>query len=103
MKKLIILSLIVVAAGCVYTPPEQKVSPPVVIVQPTPVPAPELPQIAPVPVAPQSEQFIAGYRDGYAGSWLGPARWVVSNDYRNGHQAGVADRKAKLPSKFPIN
>lgn len=41
---------------------------------------------------PPSESFMKGYWDGYNGTWLGPVRWLVKDDYRQGWNLGNKDR-----------
>jgi hypothetical protein len=48
-----------------------------------------------------TEAYRSGYRDGYAGTWVAPVRWLFSDDYRHGRQDGAADRDRQLPSKYP--
>lgn len=50
-----------------------------------------------------SEAYQSGYRDGYAGTWVAPLRWLFSDDYRHGRQDGAADRDRNLPSKYPVS
>ena len=40
-----------------------------------------------------SATFLSGYRDGWNGKWLGPIRWTISDDYRQGHMLGSYDKK----------
>lgn len=47
--------------------------------------------VAPTP-PPPSESFMKGYWDGYNGTWLGPIRWLVKDDYRQGWNLGNKDR-----------
>ena len=79
-------------------PPEKKLpaTPPVVPpVPPTPVPP------APVPPSPShSREWMRGYNDGYHGRWLAPAHWLLANEYRAGHSAGAADRRAGKSHRF---
>jgi hypothetical protein len=49
-----------------------------------------LPQTNPKEYSPK---FISGYRDGWHGKWLGPVRWTINDDYRQGHMLGSYDRK----------
>jgi len=44
------------------------------------------------PVIP-SATFMTGYWDGWHGKWLGPIRWTLSDDYRQGHMLGSYDRR----------
>lgn len=47
-----------------------------------------------------SKSFMSGYWDGWHGVWLGPIRWTVSDDYRQGHMLGSYDRRNKT-SRYP--
>lgn len=40
-----------------------------------------------------SQIFLSGYYDGWRGKAVGPIRWIVNEDYRQGHMLGVYDRK----------
>jgi len=44
------------------------------------------------PVSPTAT-FMSGYWDGWHGKWLGPIRWTLSDDYRQGHMLGSYDRR----------
>lgn len=71
---------------------------PIAHVTPT-APAPkakEQPNTEPLPLTPPatpSRSFMMGYWDGFHGKWLGPVRWTLSNEYRQGHMLGAYDRK----------
>lgn len=69
-------------------------------VAPQPVQPPATPPAAPQ-VAPPSKDWMTGYWDGYTGKWLGPLKWTVSDDYRNGHQIGAEDRRDHKPPRYP--
>lgn len=47
----------------------------------------------PVTQVKPSTTFLSGYRDGWNGKWLGPIRWTLSDDYRQGHMLGSYDKK----------
>lgn len=65
-------------------------------------PIDQIPVGDPGPVPPNpSAEWVVGYRDGYAGSWLAPVRWACISDYRNGWQNGKQDREAGKSSQFP--
>lgn len=44
----------------------------------------------------KSKQFMRGYWDGYKGKWLGPIKWTLSKEYRQGHLLGSSDKKNKI-------
>jgi len=73
-------------------------------VQPVPVPSESSP-VAPAvgattqPATP-SATFMTGYWDGGHGKWLGPIRWTLSDDYRQGHMLGSYDRKNRI-DRYP--
>ena len=95
MKRLLFFAVILTAIGCAQKAPVQAVPP---VVQSTPTPPP----VAPAPVAPLvSASFVAGYNDGYYGTWLSPVRWALGDDYRNGWSAGKWDRCHNLPNRHP--
>jgi len=53
------------------------------------------PAAPPAPATPPpmpSSRFMKGYWDGWHGSWVGPIRWIFSDDYRQGHMLGRHDR-----------
>lgn len=52
------------------------------------------------PVNPPNTTYLNGYNDGFYGTWLGPIRWVLADDYRTGWNAGHADKVAKLPHRY---
>lgn len=88
-----------IMSSCSQPQPQPQPQP----VAPAPVqPAPEQPQPEPVqpPVIPHSTSWMRGYNDGYNGNWLGPASWVVSNEYRAGWTAGNRDLKDGKPHRF---
>lgn len=72
--------------------PVQPVAPvsPIVPVNPTP------PTIGSTPTA----TFMSGYWDGWHGKWLGPIRWTLSDDYRQGHMLGSYDRRNGI-NRYP--
>lgn len=84
---------------------DQQPAPQQIIVTPaTPQPAapqPAAPTGQPVPPAAPSSSFMTGYWDGWHGVWLGPVRWVVSDDYRQGHMLGVYDRRHGISNRYP--
>lgn len=58
--------------------------------------APETPSEIVTPTqkgANPSATFMAGYWDGFYGKWIGPVRWTVSAEYRQGNMLGAHDRK----------
>lgn len=62
-------------------------------IEPEPEP---LKEVDPTPIQPKSKPsaaFLSGYQDGWHGKWLGPVRWTLSDDYRQGHMLGSYDRK----------
>ncbi len=63
-------------------------------------PPPKVPKKKPgAPVTPTAD-YLAGYRDGYSGTWLSPLHWI-EEEYRGGWQAGAYDREHSLPSQYP--
>ena len=54
---------------------------------------PEKPIVSPVL---PSASFMEGYWDGWYGKWLGPIRWTVNRDYRQGHMLGTYDKKNNI-------
>ena len=48
-----------------------------------------------------SDDFLKGYNDGWKGKWLGPIRWTMSEDYRQGHMLGAYDQK-KQKARYDI-
>lgn len=44
--------------------------------------------------------FMSGYWDGWHGKWLGPIRWTLSDDYRQGHMLGSYDRRNGI-NRYP--
>jgi len=90
----LIVFAFVLVAGC------QPQRPNTIIVNPT-VEKPPVPKAAPVPPVAPSSAYLKGYRDGYSGTWLAPFRWTLTDDYRNGWQAGAYDRHNNLPSRHP--
>lgn len=63
-------------------------------------PAPEVRPLDNTPAIPHSTSWIRGYNDGYNGNWLGPANWVVSNEYRAGWSAGNRDKTDGRPHRL---
>lgn len=53
--------------------------------------------VTPVP----SSTFMKGYWDGWHGIWLGPIRWILSDDYRQGHMLGSHDRSHHIERYTP--
>lgn len=53
--------------------------------------------VAPIP----SSTFMKGYWDGWHRIWLGPIRWTISDDYRQGHMLGAYDRKHNIERYTP--
>jgi len=47
-----------------------------------------------------SATFMSGYWDGWHGKWLGPIRWTLSDDYRQGHMLGSYDRRNGI-NRYP--
>lgn len=68
-----------------------------------PVTPPISPQPISTPTAPSSPTatFLNGYWDGWHGKWLGPIRWTLSNDYRQGHMLGTYDKKNGITRYSP--
>lgn len=50
-----------------------------------------------------SISFMNGYWDGWHGKWLGPIRWTLSDEYRQGHMLGSYDRKKGIDDRYPKN
>lgn len=102
MKHLAFFALLILAfAGC-QKPQQQVQQPQPIIVQPPqqqvqPQPQPSQPA---QPSVPHSSAWISGYNDGYNGNWLGPASWLVSNEYRAGWSAGNRDMKEGRPHRL---
>lgn len=48
-----------------------------------------------------SASFMNGYWDGWHGKWLGPIRWTLSDEYRQGHMLGSYDRKKGVDDRYP--
>lgn len=48
-----------------------------------------------------SASFMKGYWDGWHGTWLGPIKWTINDDYRQGHMLGSYDRKNKIKRYSP--
>lgn len=70
-----------------------------------PITPEEVKPVAPnvgVPTPPiPSAQYMTGYWDGWHGKWLGPIRWTLSDDYRQGHMLGSHDRKHGINNRYP--
>lgn len=91
---LIFIGLLMMALGCSGNP-----QPP--MPQPnTEPPAKDAPKFDKPAQPVYSPSYINGYNDGYAGTWLAPARWLIVDDYRAGRNAGVRDRQQGLPHRF---
>ncbi len=72
----------------------------IMVIPADPAPAPMEPlRLPPKEEKVYSASFIRGYHDGYSGSWLAPARWMIANRYRAGWDGGKQDRAAGLPNK----
>lgn len=65
--------------------------------QPVSPPRPQPKPVNPIP----SSSFMKGYWDGWHGMWLGPIRWTLSDDYRQGHMLGSYDRKHNIERYTP--
>jgi hypothetical protein len=76
-----------------YPPPPAPVQPVVPEVEPVP------PPVLPPPLV-HSDVWNRGYNDGFNGNWLGPASWLISNEYRAGWSAGSRDMKAGRPNRL---
>ena len=61
------------------------------IVQPISAPIVSLP----------SASFMSGYWDGWHGKWLGPIRWTLNDEYRQGHMLGTYDREKGIDRYSP--
>ena len=100
--------VLVLVVGAVVIGYRKNTAPKLTLPEPTPVvptpPAPVPPVVPPAPPAPDNKvysiSYQRGYRDGYSGAWLAPARWMVANEYRAGHHDGRQDRENKKPNKF---
>ena len=60
--------------------------------------------ISPLPPVQQnmpSFSFMSGYWDGWHGKWLGPIRWTLNDEYRQGHMLGTYDRKKGIHRYSP--
>ena len=55
----------------------------------------------PIPPPSPSTAYMNGYWDGWHGKWLGPIRWTLSDEYRQGHMMGTYDRKHGINNRFP--
>ena len=100
MKHLAFFALLILAvAGCQKPSQQPQAQPQPIIVQPQPQPQPQPSQPA-QPSVPHSSSWIRGYNDGYDGNWLGPASWLVSNEYRAGWSAGNRDLKEGKPHRL---
>lgn len=56
---------------------------------------------APIPPKSPSSAYMNGYWDGWHGVWLGPIRWTLSDDYRQGHMLGTYDRRHGIKDRYP--
>lgn len=100
MKHLAFFVLLILAfAGC-QKPQQQVQQPQPIIVQPPQQQAQPQPSQPAQPSVPHSSAWISGYNDGYNGNWLGPASWLVSNEYRAGWSAGNRDMKEGRPHRL---
>jgi hypothetical protein len=79
--------------GMTEMPPRQPVTPPPLADKPKDTSPPKADPIPVPPPASPSRSFMMGYWDGFHGKWLGPVRWTLSNEYRQGHMLGAYDRK----------
>jgi hypothetical protein len=81
-----------------YKPSQEKIfTEPVKPVTPE---QPSTPTTPPTPPVRPSTTFMRGYWDGYNGTWLGPVRWLASDDYRQGWSLGNSDRKKGI-KRYP--
>jgi hypothetical protein len=55
----------------------------------------------PTPPKSPSTTYMNGYWDGWHGVWLGPIRWTLSDDYRQGHMLGTYDRRHGINNRYP--
>jgi hypothetical protein len=79
----------------IQSSPQQSLpeKPPVIVTPPVVTP----------PVTPMTQAYIAGYNDGYYGTWLSPLRWTFGEEYRNGWSAGHWDRCHGNPNQHKGN
>ena len=91
----LVLSII----GIMRVKPEYQQSEPLAV-EPITEPITDVPSQLLSPSKSPSKNFMNGYWDGWHGVWLGPIRWTVSDEYRQGNMLGSYDRRNKI-SRYP--